>query len=155
MITRVQGLNRPVWIIVIMLGAVGHLRAAESQTTAPWSVTATCPVILPAGTMAFSAVSNRPPPDTMLQVGCTGLLIFYQDILSTLNTVQCPMQPSCSNYSLQAIAKHGAGRGILLTADRLIHEGSEKQYTPLVTVPGRGRVHFDPVENNDFWWYRP
>lgn len=155
MITRVQGLSRLTWIIVIVLGAVCHLRADESQTTEPWSVIATHPVILPAGTMAFSAGNKRPPPDTMLQVGCTGLLVFYQDILSTLNTVHCPMQPSCSNYSLQAIARHGACCGILLTADRLIHEGSEKRYTPLVTVPGRGRLHFDPVENNDFWWYRP
>lgn len=61
------------------------------------------------------------------------------------------MVPSCSNYSLQAIAKHGPGLGIVLTTDRLIHERDEKWYVPEATRGG-DRVYLDPVENNDFWW---
>jgi hypothetical protein len=41
-----------------------------------------------------------------------------------------------------------------MTVDRLIHEGREEAaVSGLVIREGRPRI-FDPVENNDFWWYR-
>ena len=39
-----------------------------------------------------------------------------------------------------------------MTADRLIHEGNEMDYAPLVKVGDRYKF-YDPVSNNDFWWY--
>jgi len=78
---------------------------------------------------------------------------FYQEYLSPVSSGHCPMYPSCSAYSIQAIQKHGFFIGIMMTADRLIHEMNEMDLTPF--VDGEGRTGFyDPVENNDFWWYK-
>ena len=45
----------------------------------------------------------------------------------------------------------GVFMGIVMTADRLIHELEEQRYAPVVGTPG-GIKYFDPLENNDFWW---
>jgi hypothetical protein len=37
--------------------------------------------------------------------------------------------------------------------DRLQHESNEARYSPLVQTGGEIRV-YDPLENNDYWWYR-
>jgi uncharacterized protein len=55
---------------------------------------------------------------------------------------------------MEAFKKHGFFLGWLMTVDRLIHEGSEElSVSPLVYMGGRRRI-FDPVENNDFWWFK-
>jgi putative component of membrane protein insertase Oxa1/YidC/SpoIIIJ protein YidD len=64
------------------------------------------------------------------------------------------MHPSCSAYGIEAIEKHGFFVGILMTADRLIHESDEISLGPEIETEGRLKVH-DPVENNDFWWTGP
>jgi len=71
--------------------------------------------------------------------------------ISSVDGDRCPMHPTCSAYSLQAIKKHGFPIGFMMTADRLIHEGSEMDYAPLVRVGDRYKF-YDPVSNNDFWW---
>ena len=63
------------------------------------------------------------------------------------------MIPSCSNYSMEAVRRHGAMLGILMTADRLIHEWDEELRADLIQIDGR-TLCADPVENNDFWWAR-
>ncbi len=79
---------------------------------------------------------------------------FFRDHLSRVDGDRCPSLPSCSSYSVRAFEKHGFFVGWLLTVDRLIHEGSEEtEVSPLVYHQGRRKI-FDPVENNDFWWYR-
>ncbi len=82
---------------------------------------------------------------------CFGWLIFYQRVLHVVTVSHCPLHPSCSNYSIAAINKHGAFRGIILTADRLLHESDEQYYAPLIRRNGRS-LYADPVESNDFWW---
>jgi putative component of membrane protein insertase Oxa1/YidC/SpoIIIJ protein YidD len=72
--------------------------------------------------------------------------------ISSVDGDRCPMHPTCSAYSLQVIKKHGFFIGFMMTADRLIHEGSEMDYAPLVKVGDRYKF-YDPVSNNDFWWY--
>jgi uncharacterized protein len=104
-----------------------------------------------------SAVAAKPgaklyDEQTLLQDYCFILLRFYQNVLSVVTVSHCPMIPSCSKYSMDAVRKHGAFVGVAMTADRLYHEGSERYWTPIVR--GNGRTRFlDPVENNDFWWY--
>ena len=71
--------------------------------------------------------------------------------ISSVDGDRCPMHPTCSAYSLQAFKKHGFFIGFMMTADRLIHEGSEMDYAPLVKVGDRYKF-YDPVSNNDFWW---
>lgn len=127
------------------LALIGQGRGGEFQDE-PWSVTPTAPVI----TTAFTPV----PSSTYISVSrtvCFGWLAFYQKVLSVVTISHCPMHPSCSNYSIAAINKYGAWRGIILTADRLLHEADERKYTIVLKV-GLRECYFDPVENNDFWW---
>ncbi len=61
------------------------------------------------------------------------------------------MQPSCSAYGLQSIDRHGALIGIVMTADRLLHEGDEQILNRYVKIAGFSYCP-DSVANNDFWW---
>jgi hypothetical protein len=80
-------------------------------------------------------------------------LKFYREYISPVDSGKCPSYPSCSHYALQAVKKHGSVLGLLLTFDRLIHEADEVHRAPLIEINGEYR-YFDPVENNDFWWYK-
>jgi putative membrane protein insertion efficiency factor len=44
---------------------------------------------------------------------------FYQVVLRPLNPWGCKFYPSCSNYALEAIERHGAKRGVWLALKRL------------------------------------
>ena len=76
---------------------------------------------------------------------------FFQEVISPIDGDRCPMHPSCSNYGIQAIQKHGFILGTVMIADRLIRERDEVDYAPRVRINGRWR-YFDPVEYNDFWF---
>lgn len=83
------------------------------------------------------------------------LVGIYRDNISPVDGDRCPSLPSCSSYSLQAMKKHGFFMGWMMTVDRLIHEGKEEtRVSPVVYSEGQWKI-FDPVENNDFWWYPP
>lgn len=43
----------------------------------------------------------------------------YQVLLSPVFGAQCRFYPTCSHYALGAIARHGAGKGLLLSAARI------------------------------------
>lgn len=43
----------------------------------------------------------------------------YQVVLSPVFGTQCRFYPTCSQYALDALARHGAGKGLLLTAGRI------------------------------------
>jgi hypothetical protein len=83
-----------------------------------------------------------------------GPVLFYQRFLGSSWGHRCPSYPSCSNYALLAIRKHGAFLGSIITFDRLQHEADEARYTPPVLVGGTIKI-YDPLENNDYWWYTP
>lgn len=48
------------------------------------------------------------------------LIKFYKKYLSPMKTTKCPYYPSCSDYGLEAIQKHGAIKGGLLAVWRII-----------------------------------
>ncbi len=48
-----------------------------------------------------------------------GGIHFYRWIISPLIGNRCRFYPSCSQYALDAIEKHGAGYGCFLTVKRL------------------------------------
>lgn len=81
------------------------------------------------------------------------IISFYQEYLSPLDTSECPSFPRCSEYAKAAIRKHGLMKGWILIVDRLFHEGSEEQkVSEIIIVDGKPKL-YDPVENNDFWWF--
>lgn len=49
-----------------------------------------------------------------------GLVRLYRVALSPLFAGVCRFQPSCSHYAEEAIRVHGPGRGIVLSARRLL-----------------------------------
>ena len=122
----------------------------ETEPLDPWSMSDDVPVIATAtaSTVPASAVS---PDETIGQDFCFMLLRFYQKVLSVVTVSHCPMIPSCSSYGMDAVRKHGAFVGVMMTADRLYHEGTERSWAPIVRDGGRVRF-LDPVQNNDFWW---
>ena len=44
----------------------------------------------------------------------------YQKYLSPLKKMRCPYYPTCSNYGIEAIQKHGAFKGSILAAWRIL-----------------------------------
>ncbi len=77
---------------------------------------------------------------------------FYQHFLSSHWGQSCAYYPSCSNYALLAIRKHGAVIGTVIAFDRLQHEINEARTSPPILTGGQMRL-YDPLENNDYWWY--
>ena len=45
---------------------------------------------------------------------------FYQKNISPYKGFKCPYYPSCSHYGVEAIEKHGAFKGGILTAWRIL-----------------------------------
>ena len=45
---------------------------------------------------------------------------FYQAVFAPVMPVGCKFYPSCSHYAAEAIARHGAARGVWLAAARLL-----------------------------------
>ena len=81
-------------------------------------------------------------------------LRFFQKVISPVDGARSSMYPTGSAYARQAVAKHGALLGFLLTAERLMHEGNERLVAPRIRKHGRWRI-YDPVEANDRWWRQP
>lgn len=72
-----------------------------------------------------------------LLIGC---LRAYQYALSPFLGQHCRFHPTCSQYAIEALRVHGAGRGLLLAARRLLrchpwHPGGPDP------VPERPRPH--------------
>ncbi|MFQ3615553.1 MAG: membrane protein insertion efficiency factor YidD [Cyanobacteriota bacterium] len=70
-----------------------------------------------------------------MKVLLLGLIHAYRILISPLFPPRCRFHPTCSQYGLEAIARHGALKGGWLTAKRIArcHPWSEGGYDP---VPG-------------------
>jgi hypothetical protein len=104
-----------------------------------------------AGVWSAVACAHRPVLD-----GPSGLyskvVDFYSgplDHLSAVRAGQCPMYPSCSRYSRQAVERYGWVKGWVMTMDRLMRCGrDEVRLAPRVLIGDQWKI-YDPVENND------
>jgi putative membrane protein insertion efficiency factor len=80
---------------------------------------------------------------------------FYQNHISGIDGNRCPMYPQCSQYSAQAIRKHGVVLGWIMACDRLLRCGKDEvRLSPHIKINER-ELTFDPVNANDFWWFSP
>ncbi len=78
---------------------------------------------------------------------------WYRASISPIDGRNCPMYPTCSQYSLLGLKKHGLLMGWIMTCDRLLRCGrDELSLSPEIIVNGEFRC-YDPLEYNDFWWY--
>ncbi len=82
-----------------------------------------------------------------------GFIGFYTGTLNHLEGVRrgsCPMHPSCSQYSRQAMDRYGWLKGWVMTMDRLMRCGrDELNSAPRVFANGAWR-YYDPVELNQW-----
>lgn len=69
-----------------------------------------------------------------------GTVRAYQLVVSPLLGPNCRFEPSCSHYAIDALKTHGAARGSLLAARRVLrcNPWTEGGYDP-VPPPARGR----------------
>jgi hypothetical protein len=116
--------------------------AAENLMRAPAAVRAPSPPASSAPAPAFPGGVF----DTYLR--------FFQQVISPVDGARSNMYPTGSDYARQAIKKHGALLGIVLTTERLMHEGNEGRRAPRIRKYGLWRI-YDPVEANDWWWHAP
>lgn len=100
-----------------------------------------------------SQTAIRPTPSLPATV-FDQMLRFYQRVISPTDGPRSNMYPTGSAYARQVFRKHGALLGIMLTTERLLHEGNEGKVAPRIRKYGIWRV-YDPVEANDWWWYGP
>lgn len=73
-----------------------------------------------------------------LLIGC---LRAYQYALSPFLGQHCRFHPTCSQYAIDALRLHGAGRGLLLAARRLLRCHPWHPGGPDPVPPKRGRPH--------------
>lgn len=73
--------------------------------------------------------------------GLRALIRAYQLLLSPFLGGACRYYPSCSHYAMEALARHGAGRGGWLALRRLArcHPFGGHGFDPVPDAPGRGR----------------
>ena len=66
-----------------------------------------------------------------------GAVLAYQWTLRPLLGMQCRFEPSCSCYALEALSRHGAARGSLLAAGRVLrcHPWRPGGYDPVPPAP--------------------
>ncbi len=142
--------------IVILLASMFILTTAEAARAdqwGPWSMNGDAPVML---TRADREAPSKRREEKVPGIAATPflwLLKIYQNFISPVKGDRCPLYPTCSQYSVEALQKHGPVIGIIMTADRLIHESDEPAFVPYKKVGNRYRF-IDPLENNDFWWYK-
>jgi hypothetical protein len=81
---------------------------------------------------------------------------FYQRHLRTFRRpgAACPSYPNCSEYAIQAITKHGPLLGTFTFVDRYWREVETADQPPFVYAHDR-QLHFDPLEQNDYWLTNP
>ena len=62
----------------------------------------------------------------------------YQFVLAPWLGARCRFHPSCSHYALEALAEHGAARGVWLSALRLgrCHPFNEGGFDPVPPTSG-------------------
>lgn len=118
----------------------------------PWSANSDAPAFLAPGDRETPRAGDREEPDhSIAATPFLWLLSFYQKTISPVDGDRCSLYPTCSQYGVLAVRKHGPIIGVIMTVDRLIHETDETRFAPLVRVGDRYR-YTDSVADNDFWW---
>jgi uncharacterized protein len=126
-------------VILLMLGSTAG--AADDKLKPPWRQAAVKPPRQETLETSVPALAVR------------GALTVWHTVLTRADGPRSVMYPTASGFLGQAVAKHGMVIGVMMTADRLLHEWDEQQRAPRIIKYGISRT-YDPVEANDFWWRR-
>lgn len=84
---------------------------------------------------------------TLLAVPLRGLVQAYRLTLSPWLGRRCRFEPSCSQYALEALERHGAFRGSKLAARRIsrCHPWGGSGYDPVPEASGRNKAFPEKV----------
>ncbi len=77
---------------------------------------------------------------------------FFQKHISRIDGDRCSMYPSCSQYCINALKKHGYFLGWIMSCDRLMRCGRDEVKLSAPIHVNNKKLTYDPVSNNDFWW---
>ena len=100
---------------------------------------------------ALFAQCGRPDPKAGAQDSPGWIIGFYRTQISPAIGARCTLQPSCSEYFLQARNKHGL-LAYPMIADRFFREPEVNKLAEVPVIMPDGRILFrDPVEYHDFW----
>jgi len=91
------------------------------------------------------------PASRLVRLYQTRLWTFKLSGLAVFQVPTSASYPPTSRYALEAIARHGDLMGVFMTVDRLMRNVTHINQPPFVYARGR-RLHYDPVEANDYWW---
>lgn len=97
--------------------------------------------------------SDRPEEANLLDKisPAKGVVSFYRSQISPAIGHRCTLEPSCSEYFLQAIDRHSTLLALPMIADRLVREPgiNSRQENP---VYKNGTIRFeDALQRHDFW----
>lgn len=86
-----------------------------------------------AGTFAPAAVDphTAPPRSGGGRLAARFVRSYQLNVSRPRDRAVCPMQPTCSRYALQALSRHGLGRGGALVVRRLTRCGRAPGYDPV------------------------
>jgi hypothetical protein len=127
-------------LIVFLTLSLGCLAMADDKLRGPWPK----PVVMQ---RVHQGTSETSVPGLAVR----GALSAWHTVLSRADGPRSVMYPTASGYLGQAVARHGMLIGVMMTADRLLHEWDEQRRAPRIIKYGISRT-YDPVEANDFWW---
>ncbi|MFC8850172.1 MULTISPECIES: membrane protein insertion efficiency factor YidD [unclassified Micromonospora] len=90
----------------------------------------------------MSSDSTASRPTSLGARVLTGPIIAYRRWISPALPARCRFYPSCSAYALEAVARHGAIRGVGLTVRRLLrcHPFHPGGHDPVPEPGGRRRA---------------
>ena len=83
-----------------------------------------------------------------------GIIKFYKKYISPVDGNRCSMYPSCSKYTSTTFKKHGFLMGWIMACDRLIRCGGDEILTSKHVIVNNKKIYIDPVNANNFWWFR-
>ena len=135
------------WAIAAFLVVFALPPPSSVAMDMPWSISASAPVF----NSQDAGIKLTKNANISLFNPFSFLVKGFQKVISPVDGARCSMYPTCSTYSLDAFRKHGTIKGLMLTADRLLHEPDEHNFAPIIIKHGVYR-YYDPVERNDFWW---
>lgn len=106
-------------------------------------------------TVAREPARQQTPRRNLLSTIATSpgilLISFFQTVVSPVDGASCDFYPTCSAYAKQALAKHGLFIGLAMASERLCRIHAPEGYEPVEKYGSY--YYYDPVENNDFWFY--
>lgn len=92
-----------------------------------------------------------PGTNTLSGLPARWLIAFYRSQISPALGDRCSLAPSCSEYALQSLRRHGTVLGLAMIADRFYREPSVVSARRNILCLDTKEFYEDPVADHDFW----